>query len=266
MWRPSVVSWTTVRRPCHNTGVTPELHHLVQGRYNLSNVAQFFFGGPVMTITIEATVENGQLKLKDAVTLAEGTAVRVVITPVDEDYDPFEAVIGICDDGPDHQPGRAPRPLHLRHTQASMIFVDTWAWLALAHARDPYHSCRRSGSTSRFRRPDAAATSPPTTVLAEIDLRPVSGRAHLQRSRAHSMTEPAGSPIQRGPVAARARLGRPVRSERACAAASSLPTTSPTSPSSISPAWSSCRTSASTDVFTGDAHFQQMNLGFRLLP
>jgi predicted DNA-binding antitoxin AbrB/MazE fold protein len=53
-----------------------------------------------MTITVEATYENGQLKFKEPVALAEGTAVRVTITPMDDDYDPFDAVIGICKDGP----------------------------------------------------------------------------------------------------------------------------------------------------------------------
>ena len=53
-----------------------------------------------MTITVEAVYENGQLKLKKPVVLAEGTAVRVTISPMDEDYDPLDAVIGICKDGP----------------------------------------------------------------------------------------------------------------------------------------------------------------------
>jgi predicted DNA-binding antitoxin AbrB/MazE fold protein len=48
-----------------------------------------------MTITVEATFENGQLKLKEPVVLAEGTPVRLTITPVDADYDPLEAGIGI---------------------------------------------------------------------------------------------------------------------------------------------------------------------------
>lgn len=52
-----------------------------------------------MILTVEATVENGQLKLKEAVALAEGTAVRVTITPIDEDQDPLAGVIGIGDSG-----------------------------------------------------------------------------------------------------------------------------------------------------------------------
>ena len=53
-----------------------------------------------MTLTLQATVENGQLKLSQPVALAEGTPVRVVITPLAEDKDPLEEVIGIADDGP----------------------------------------------------------------------------------------------------------------------------------------------------------------------
>ena len=53
-----------------------------------------------MTITVEATYESGQLIFKEPVTLAEGTPVRVTITPVDADYDPLDAVIGVCTGGP----------------------------------------------------------------------------------------------------------------------------------------------------------------------
>ena len=38
-----------------------------------------------MAITVDATFENGQLKLKEPVVLADGTPVRVTITPIDED-------------------------------------------------------------------------------------------------------------------------------------------------------------------------------------
>ena len=52
-----------------------------------------------MIITVEATVENGQLKLSEPVVLAEGTAVRVTITPVDDGEDPLDGLIGICKTG-----------------------------------------------------------------------------------------------------------------------------------------------------------------------
>ena len=58
-----------------------------------------------MTITVEATFENGQLKLKEPVALAEGTPVRLSITPLAEEqnshHDPLAGVIGICDGPPD---------------------------------------------------------------------------------------------------------------------------------------------------------------------
>ncbi len=53
-----------------------------------------------MTLTIEAVYENGVLKPKQPLALAEGAEVRLTLSPVDQDYDPLEEVIGICDDGP----------------------------------------------------------------------------------------------------------------------------------------------------------------------
>jgi len=58
-----------------------------------------------MTLTIKATYENGVLKPKEPLTLDEGTEVELIVHPVDREYDPFEAVIGIGDgppDGADH--------------------------------------------------------------------------------------------------------------------------------------------------------------------
>ena len=47
-----------------------------------------------MTITVDATFENGQLKLKEPVALAEGTPVRVTITPAEPKSDPLDGLIG----------------------------------------------------------------------------------------------------------------------------------------------------------------------------
>jgi predicted DNA-binding antitoxin AbrB/MazE fold protein len=52
-----------------------------------------------MTITVDATFENGQLKLKEAVSLADGTPVRVTITPVEEPRDPLSGVVGALQSG-----------------------------------------------------------------------------------------------------------------------------------------------------------------------
>ena len=54
-----------------------------------------------MAIVVDATYENGILKPKQPLTLAEGAEVRLTITPVREPYDPLEAVIGIGDGQPD---------------------------------------------------------------------------------------------------------------------------------------------------------------------
>ena len=52
-----------------------------------------------MAIVVEATYQNGILKPKQPLTLAEGTEVHLTITPAEEHYDPLEAVIGIGESG-----------------------------------------------------------------------------------------------------------------------------------------------------------------------
>ena len=47
-----------------------------------------------MTLTIDATYENGVLKPKQPLALAEGAEVRVTLTTADEIDDPLAAVIG----------------------------------------------------------------------------------------------------------------------------------------------------------------------------
>jgi predicted DNA-binding antitoxin AbrB/MazE fold protein len=54
-----------------------------------------------MTITIQATFENGVLKPKQPISLAEGTEVELTVRPAGEDADPLDEVIGICTEGPD---------------------------------------------------------------------------------------------------------------------------------------------------------------------
>ena len=54
-----------------------------------------------MTLTVEAVFENGVLKPKEPLGLVEGVEVRLTVTPLDEDHDPLDEVIGICTDGPD---------------------------------------------------------------------------------------------------------------------------------------------------------------------
>ncbi len=54
-----------------------------------------------MTLILDAIYENGVLKPKKPLLLAEGTAVRLTVHAAGETEDPFEAVIGTCDGPPD---------------------------------------------------------------------------------------------------------------------------------------------------------------------
>jgi predicted DNA-binding antitoxin AbrB/MazE fold protein len=62
-----------------------------------------------MNLTVEAVYENGVLKPRQPLALPEGAEVRLTLSPLEQDYDPLEEVIGICDDGP-------PISLAERHT------------------------------------------------------------------------------------------------------------------------------------------------------
>jgi len=53
-----------------------------------------------MPITVDAVYENGLLRPKQALAISEGAAVRLTIRILDEDDDPLEEVLGICDNGP----------------------------------------------------------------------------------------------------------------------------------------------------------------------
>ena len=52
-----------------------------------------------MILTVKATYENGVLKPKEPLVLAEGTEVQVTIVPTNGDFDPLEGVIGIGSSG-----------------------------------------------------------------------------------------------------------------------------------------------------------------------
>lgn len=58
-----------------------------------------------MTITVEAVVENGLLRPKEPLAMADGTKVQLTVQTLAADFDPLEAVIGIGDgpaDGADN--------------------------------------------------------------------------------------------------------------------------------------------------------------------
>jgi predicted DNA-binding antitoxin AbrB/MazE fold protein len=52
-----------------------------------------------MTVTVEAVYQNGVLKPKQPLSLAEGAEVRLIVSGPDEEPDPLEAVIGIGESG-----------------------------------------------------------------------------------------------------------------------------------------------------------------------
>jgi predicted DNA-binding antitoxin AbrB/MazE fold protein len=52
-----------------------------------------------MSITIEATYENGVFKPKKPLALAEGTEVQLTMKAVEEDDDPLAGLIGIFSSG-----------------------------------------------------------------------------------------------------------------------------------------------------------------------
>ena len=52
-----------------------------------------------MTITVEATYENGILRPNQALTLADGAKVRLTISPVEPDDDPLAGLIGTFSSG-----------------------------------------------------------------------------------------------------------------------------------------------------------------------
>jgi predicted DNA-binding antitoxin AbrB/MazE fold protein len=58
-------------------------------------------GGTIMAITVEATYENGVLKPKRPLRLAEGSQVQVTIRAMGQPRHPLDEVIGICDEGPE---------------------------------------------------------------------------------------------------------------------------------------------------------------------
>ena len=52
-----------------------------------------------MSFTVEAVYEHGILRPKEPLVLVEGTEVHLTVSPIVEDYDPLDSVIGICETG-----------------------------------------------------------------------------------------------------------------------------------------------------------------------
>jgi predicted nucleic acid-binding protein len=139
-----------------------------------------------------------------------------------------------------------------------MIFVDTWAWLALAHKRDPYHQSAVEQHRALQRRKERYLTT--DYVLSEL-MTPLFGVLNFAKARQFTLN-----------------LLESVRSGRHQLVF--------VSPEQFYRAWDlrqkyhdkpsiSFVDFASmvvmqelgiTEVFTGDTHFQQVALGFRVVP
>ncbi|MHB1423236.1 MAG: type II toxin-antitoxin system VapC family toxin [Gemmataceae bacterium] len=139
-----------------------------------------------------------------------------------------------------------------------MIFVDTWAWLALAYARDPYHAAavqqhrifrqqRRRYVTSNF-----VVSELITALFGSVPFGPARHFTNnlFQSVQANRLRLEHVSPDQfRRAYDLRLRFhDKPD--------ISFVDLTSMVVMQDLSIA----------DIFTGDAHFHQVNLGFRLHP
>jgi len=139
-----------------------------------------------------------------------------------------------------------------------VIFVDTWAWLALAHKRDPYHSIAvRAHKNLQKQRRHYVTTD---YVLSEM-MAPLFGVLNFAKAEQFMLN--LFQSIRSG----RYQLERITsdRFERAWQfrrkfhdkpAISFVDFTSMVVMQDV----------GLTDVFTGDDHFRRVNLGFRLVP
>ena len=81
--------------------LVPNLTQSPRPWYNLRKCTLGPCGKLVMTISVEATFENGAFKPLKPVSLPDGTPVHLEVSPVDTPFDPLEAVIGIGEGPPE---------------------------------------------------------------------------------------------------------------------------------------------------------------------
>ena len=139
-----------------------------------------------------------------------------------------------------------------------MIFVDSWAWLALAHKRDPCHSNAVRGHKALQQQRRRYVTT--DYVLSEM-MAPLFGVLNFAKAEQFMLN------LFQSICTGRYQLERitPDRFERAWQlrrkyhdkpAISFVDFTSMVVMQDL----------GLTDVFTGDDHFRQVNLGFQLVP
>ncbi len=138
------------------------------------------------------------------------------------------------------------------------VFVDTWARLGIAHKHDPYHA--RAVQTHRAFQKDKARYVTTDYVLTEVmtSLFPVVSYAKARRFMLNLFQSFKAGRYQLVFVS-------PDQFERAWVLRQKYhdkPKISFTDFTSMVV----MQDLGITDIFTGDAHFQQVNLGFHLLP
>jgi uncharacterized protein len=138
-----------------------------------------------------------------------------------------------------------------------VIFVDTWAWLALAHKRDPYHPAAVRAHKALQRQGGRYVTT--DYVLSE-SMAPLFGVLNFAKAEQFMLN------LFQSIRAGRYQLERvtPDRFERAW----QLRRKYHDKPSISFIDFTSMAVMQDlgiTDVFTGDDHFRQVNLGFQLV-
>jgi predicted nucleic acid-binding protein len=139
-----------------------------------------------------------------------------------------------------------------------MIFVDTWAWLALAYAKDPYHAA--ASRQHQFFRQQKRRYVTTDYVLTEL-ISSLFGAVPFGMAR-HFMTNLFQS-IESGRH--RLELVTPDRFRRAYDLRLRYHDKSDISFVDFT-SMVVMQDLRLTEIFTGDAHFQQVNLGFHPIP
>ncbi|MGH7213250.1 MAG: type II toxin-antitoxin system VapC family toxin [Tepidisphaeraceae bacterium] len=139
-----------------------------------------------------------------------------------------------------------------------MIFVDTWAWLALAYARDPYHAAavwchqRLLRDGRRYVTTDYVLCETISSLFGVVPF----AQAERFVGRLLASLDAGDYELQR---ITPSRFQEAWRLRRRYHDKPDISFTDLTSIAVM-------RERDITDVFTGDAHFAQVGLGFRLFP
>jgi len=139
-----------------------------------------------------------------------------------------------------------------------MIFVDTWAWLALAHRRDPYHGIAVKQHRGFQQQNEQYVTSDfvvgelITSLFAAVDF----GKAERYVGTMFCSFDAGRDRLIHVSPAQFRRAWQMRQTYHDKPAISFVDLTSMVVMQDL----------AITEVFTGDAHFQQVGLGFRVVP